>query len=172
MVIQVSIASAPLPPYPQRQSYRVKRQTVEFQSHLRLFHPIHKTKSVELEQLERMFQSHLRLFHPIHSGCTRGISLSPRVSIASAPLPPYTPIYKNLLKVIQFQSHLLLIHPIHTIFHILQRCGFNRICASSTLSMRIVYFHNMPHNLFQSHLRIFLPIHTRDSPNLNKKLRV
>ncbi len=85
------------------------------------------------------FQSHLRLFHPIHSRAGAARCCAINVSIASVPLPPYPlfpsllassnlacfnricssstlstfPVSASKLKPCLFQSHLLLFHPIH-----------------------------------------------------------
>ena len=59
------------------------------------------------------FQSHLRPIHPIHSLAKR-LRFATRVSIASAPHPPYPLLFEMLLG--------------------LREASFNRICAPSTLS--------------------------------------
>ena len=84
-----------------------------FQSHLRPIHPIHRTpilateprrlsfnricapstlstvSEVSLSVSKLEFQSHLRPIHPIHKGGTCEQSSDCKVSIASAPHPPY-----------------------------------------------------------------------------------
>ena len=72
----------------------------------------------------------------------RPIPLSP-VSIASAPHPPYPQLAQFLCLwcEAEFQSHLRLIHPIHSMLNITgisTTIGFNRICASSTLSTKTI----------------------------------
>ena len=88
----------------------------EFQSHLRLIHPIHmemmqssldhcasfnricasstlSTSPVDVPPIAiAVFQSHLRLIHPIHKkAAIIALKMCENVSIASAPHPPYPP---------------------------------------------------------------------------------
>ena len=139
---------------------------MEFQSHLRLIHPIHfvpenidvsvyrgfnricasSTLSTLFEQFLAsagyLFQSHLRLIHPIHVLLCLQSQRSLHVSIASAPHPPYPLLVIASCNASpqQFQSHLRLIHPIHT-FAVDDHASYTR---------------------FQSHLRLIHPIHCAD----------
>ena len=132
---------------------RKKHIVDKFQSHLRLIHPIH-SKKLRLERARKVkFQSHLRLIHPIHGFTEIEPCGSRRVSIASAPHPPY-PLDKDpkvsgksivsiasaphppsstrcgddeRTPIHRFQSHLRLIHPIHPL---LIRCQPRIYCVS------------------------------------------
>ncbi len=135
----------------------------QFQSHLRLIHPIHWDIRCVVRQL-----LHVSIASAPHPPYPQMIQLehlnTPLVSIASAPHPPYplgcatylyqdSYVFQSHLRLIHpihqrnnpdiglsphwFQLHLRLIHPIHfTLFLKETRhypC-FNCICASSTLS--------------------------------------
>ena len=115
-VREVSIASAPHPPYPRAQLLVVVDGSSILVSIASAPHPPYPLSGRKSDSSRRA------------------------VSIASAPHPPY-PLAANPVEQsnpgLGFQSHLRLIHPIHmpvtlrTMYHM---SGFNRICASSTLS--------------------------------------
>ncbi len=163
MFRDVSIASAPHPPYP-RSNRLVRHGRTMFQSHLRLIHPIHEMKFIwskcsicfnricasstlstshfRLGHNNRLrFQSHLRLIHPIHLESVR-----------------------VLVKAAMFQSHLRLIHPIH-----MCSCSLIHACTRVSIASaphppypRSYIFHAYCQDSFQSHLRLIHPIHTHD----------
>ena len=137
--MQVSIASAPHPPYPRKKKEDRWITASEFQSHLRPIHPIHERNIRIFYPLSCKFQSHLRPIHPIHPPRRDCWYLDLQVSIASAPHSPY-PLAAGVIAAtwpLLFQSHLRPIHPIHgptrSMIHD-QANSFNRICAPFTLS--------------------------------------
>ena len=140
-----------------------------FQSHLRPIHPIHRTpilateprrlsfnricapstlstvSEVSLSVSKLEFQSHLRPIHPIHKGGTCEQSSDCKVSIASAPHPPY-PLAGDDYAGYYYASVSIASAP-HPPYP--QKNdprlpvpgeSFNRICAPSTLSTSFTGF--------------------------------
>src|SRR5690349_19495321 len=94
------------------------------------------------------------------------------VSIASAPLPPYPRRKKretqHQLVVVSIASAPLPPSP-HALVdndEMFMDC-FNRICASSTLSTSRCVDGKLPGEMFQSHLRLFHPLHFPFLNNIN-----
>ncbi len=161
---QVSIASAPHPPYPRVLVCMSCEYLPAFQSHLRLIHPI----------------------HPVRRVCG---SVSSNVSIASAPHPPYPLRVLQLVQVSllcfnricasstlstvvidKFPWDVVIVsiasapHPPYPLTVVISYCSsipsFNRICASSTLSTPAsISLKSSMIPTFQSHLRLIHPIH-------------
>ena len=138
VIISVSIASAPHPPYPHRLTMCLCLPHTMFQSHLRLIHPIHGIRNCRPMRPMLRFNricasSTLSTWPMIPSPVPKGVSIASaphppyplskiipskvceHVSIASAPNPPYPPlsISASTSVTVLFQSHLRLIHPIH-----------------------------------------------------------
>ena len=114
-------------------------------------------------KLSGLFQSHLRPIHPIHLPIIWGLTPEKKVSIASAPHPPYPQWQESLqdtLKAVSIASAPHPPYPPDMTFKVLTALdSFNRICAPSTLSTINLSVQEVKRFLFQSHLRPIHPIH-------------